>query len=33
MLFVLFVIMMFVYPPIALFILVLGIGSKVLRKS
>jgi hypothetical protein len=33
MLFVLFVIMLFVYPPLAFFILILGIGAKVLKKS
>ena len=33
MIFILFVIMLFVYPPLALFILLIGIGAKVLRKS
>lgn len=33
MMFILFLILLFVYPPLALLILLIGIGAKVLRKS
>lgn len=33
MMFALFLISLFVYPPLAFFILLIGIGAKVLRKQ